>query len=374
MEVKVNSHQQIVQWLTAHRNKKNNLVITLKRSSKVEKQSSRVLTEQERLRNALEYDISLGHKVIKSKMKASLGELGVRDCLVLKLDLLSEFVKEYLYEEVQSPNPPPEDVRALKFKLDQQRELLFSVESHVFKYLKKSVSGKTILEFDESAISFSEDQLFGTNKLVLDGPNLADYDYQRVFARLGRETIKISSNSLFDLIHFGRRFDLDRVSILLGEKVESGWHFHVVVRAEFCSVWLRFVGVDYFSKSEPRLIKPALGETVDRGPARTGPDFRDEPNVSQLSQPSGKGRLFRQSQARNGQSPWVGDPRLEPASQMPTRDALQSAGERLRNNSRKLLKILETETGSSNSQFTERPMAKIYTSPEIKNRKNDSQR
>lgn len=362
-----------MRWLAAHRNKKNNLVVTLKRTKTIQRESGGVPNnDQDRLKSALEYDISLGHQVVKSKMKASAAQLGLKECLVLKLDLFSEFIKEYIYEEVHVSEAPSTDVRAAKFELDKPHEILFSVESDVFKYLKKSISGKTVLEFNRRGISFTEDQLFGANKLVLDGPNLADYDHQNVSALLGSDAIKISSNSLFDMISFGRQFNLDRVSILLGEKVASGWHFHVVLRVEFCSVWLKFIALDISNKPGLKNEESAINETRNRQSTQAQPESANEALDEPSPRVNRKGRLFAEGGRLKNQFPRVGHKKEESAHQMRIGGSPPTKNQSFAKQSRKLMEI--QENGSWNSQLGERPMAKIYQSPENRNSKKQTQR
>lgn len=366
IEVQLGSHAPLLSWLSAHRGKRSNLVITLKQSNRLEPDSeTRADSEQARLRKmALEYDISLGDRVLKSKMKGRAASLGVRECLVLKFDLLSEFVKEYMYEEVALAPEPARPVRLRLSELESTRETLFAVEAGALKYLDRSVSGKTVFEFAEGSICFGEDDPFAANKLVLEPPNLAEYDFARVRALLGHAAVKVSSRSLFDMIRSSRRFFIERVAVQLGRRSGSGWHFHVLFQADFCSLGLRFSGARFLP---PPHSQPPPGQSQLPGfgatPAEPGPNLPSkrspEPPLERPLPPARRGRLFSgDSQA------WPAHPQSQRNLCSAPKPTQAERGPRDSRVEAPLNRIEERERSAGNSQVRVKPEARLFETAE----------
>jgi hypothetical protein len=240
--------------LLGHKGKKKSLLITLKQENKIQQYSEpiRKTHTNEELRNeALEYDISLGHQVIKSKMKSRVHEVGVhKEFFVLKFDLRTEYIKEYMYEEVKTEKDFQIDRELFYYKVKESFILLFTLKENVFKFLNRTNSGRTILEFSPKGITFNEDNSIGVTKLVFDNVKLEDYDYEEVSKNLGSDSIKIFSNSFIEMIKYSNKFNIAEVSVYLGEKSGSGVYLYTLFYVEESYVCLRFFGTNF---SDPKM-------------------------------------------------------------------------------------------------------------------------
>lgn len=236
-------HDPFIKWLSKHKSSKPELVITLRdvKSSVKEPISKKTSLGGSNFHDPT-YDISLG--IIRPN-HASYSKSKDKEIkfFVLKFDLRTDYIKEYMWSEVTTSQKSMMEPNKQEEKLFTKYPSLFSLNNSIFQYLKNAFKVNAEIEFkQQGVIKITFEDSMNLSFMDIHSHYLDDYNFMDVIKLLEFNCLSIQTNLFSTMIDYHRRCKASKFTVFLGDKIDFGYKLFVVISNSKSIVFLTFRG------------------------------------------------------------------------------------------------------------------------------------